>query len=366
MTTSTNIPYLAQLRPELAELKSYMPDLSHYPVRLDANEAPGPLHESLCAQLVRAAETVAWERYPDPTLAGLREALAKRCGVQADEVLVGVGSDELIAILLTAFGWTKDVSVPPTILTLSPTFVMYKHSAKSRGYRVVEVPLDDSWDLNEQHLLTAIATLSPQLLFIASPNNPTGNLMTRARLERILDAAGACACVIDEAYVDYAPCTQLELRKRFANLIFLRTLSKIGFASLRIGWLIGPRPLVRELDKIRLPYNVASVNQELARLVVTSLGASVSEMVYTTTSERDRVAEAIAQVDGYQVSPSDANFVWVHTAQPAQVVYDGLRARGILVRSFHERGGRLAHQLRITIGTRNENDLLLNALTQIG
>jgi histidinol-phosphate aminotransferase len=242
---------------------------------------------------------------------------------------------------------------------------MYKLAARARGYRVMEVPLDDEWDLAEQKLLGALQVASPQLLFLASPNNPTGNLFNRQRLERILDAAGDCVCVVDEAYIDYAPHTQLELRKRFANLLFLRTLSKIGFASLRLGWLIGPRAFVRELDKVRPPYNVAGPNQQLARLVVTSLNAAVSEVVHTVTEERDRVADAIAAIGDYAVAPSDANFLWVKTPQPAQVVYDGLRARDILVRSFHERGGRLAHQLRITIGTREENDLLLQALAEL-
>lgn len=365
MTFSPNVPYAELLRPELADLKSYVPDLAKYPVRLDANEAPALLSSAARQQLAAAAASVAWERYPDPTATELREALAKRCGVQVDEVLVGAGSDELITLLLTAFCWTKDLSRPPTVLTMTPTFVMYKMAARARGYRVIEVPLDDDWDISEQKTLSALQAAPPQLLFVASPNNPTGNLLSRERLERILDAAKDCVCVLDEAYIDYSHCTQLELRKQFPNLLFLRTLSKIGFASLRLGWLIGPRPLVRELDKVRPPYNLPSLNQLLARLVVTSLSPAVSEMVHFVTEERDRVAAAIAALEGYAVSPSDANFLWVRTRKAAQVVYDGLRARGILVRSFHERGGRLANQLRITIGTRDENEQLLAALADL-
>jgi histidinol-phosphate aminotransferase len=365
MSFPPNVPYSQLLRPELAELKSYVPDLAKYPVRLDANEAPSLLSGAARDELAAAAASVAWERYPDPTATELREALARRCGVQADEVLVGTGSDELITLLLTAFCWTQDLSRPPTVLTVTPTFVMYKLAARARGYRIIEVPLDDDWDIAEQKTLSALQAAPPQLLFLASPNNPTGNLFGRERLERILDAANDCVCVIDEAYIDYSHCTQMELRKQFANVLFLRTLSKIGFASLRIGWLIGPRALLRELDKVRPPYNMPSLNQKLARLVVTSLSPAVSEVVHFVTEERDRVAEAIAAIDGYAVSPSDANFLWLRTRQPAQVVYDGLRARGILVRSFHERGGRLANQLRVTIGTRSENDQLLEALTSL-
>jgi len=363
---TSNVPYAELLRPELAELRAYVPDLTAYPIRLDANEAPASLSAEARQELAAAASGIAWERYPDPTASELREALAKRCGVLPDEVLVGAGSDEVITLLLTAFCVAKDSSQPPTVLSVTPTFVMYKLAARARGYRVMEVPLDDDWDIAEQKLLSAIRAAPPQLLFLASPNNPTGNLFSRDRIERILDAAGNCVCVIDEAYIDYSPHTQLELRKRFANLLFLRTLSKIGFASLRVGWLIGPRSLIREIDKVRPPYNLPTLNQLLARMVVTSLSPAVSEVVHFVTEERDRVASAVAALDGYAVAPSDANFLWVRTRQPAQVVYDALRSRGILVRSFHERGGRLAHQLRITIGTRGENDQLLEALASIG
>ncbi len=365
MSFPSNVPHSDLLRPELGELKSYVPDLSSYPVRLDANEAPALLGTEARRMLGAALADFAWERYPDPTSTALREVLARRCGMQPEEIIVGDGSDELISLLLTAFCYTRDLAKPPTVLSVTPTFVMYKLSARARGYRVIEVPLDDDWDLSEQKMLDAIENVPPELLFLASPNNPTGNLFSRERLERVLRAAGNCVCVIDEAYVDYAPTTQLELRKQFPDLLFLRTLSKVGFASLRIGWLMGPRALIRELDKVRSPYNLPGPNQILAHMVLTSLGPEVSEMVYSVTQERDRLAEAIGGIDGYAVSPSDANFLWVKTRQPARVVYDALRARGILVRSFHERGGRLANQLRITIGTSRENQLLLDALASI-
>lgn len=342
-----------------------MPDLAEYSIRLDANEAPPLLGDAISREFSEAAKELAWHRYPDPTATALREALAKRCGVATDEVLVGVGSDELITLLLSALCYTSNPAVPPTVLTLSPTFVMYKLAARARGYRVIEVPLDEAWELAEDKMLTALQAAPPHVLFIASPNNPTGNLMRRERLERVLQAAEGSVCVIDEAYVDYAHAPQLALRKQFPNLLFLRTLSKIGFASLRLGWLIGPRALVRELDKMRPPYNVASINQALALRAVTSLSAAVSSAIHTVCEERDRVLLAINGISGLTACPSEANFLWVKTQKPAQVVNDALRSRGILVRSFHERGGRLAHHLRITIGTNLENDQLLEALAAI-
>jgi histidinol-phosphate aminotransferase len=358
------IPYSTLLRPELSELKSYVPDLSDYPIRLDANEAPAFRNDAITTRLAEAAANIAWERYPDPTALQLREALASRCGAQADEVLVGVGSDELISLLLTALAKSDGPQNPPTVLTNSPTFVMYKMSARARGFRVIEVPLDESWDLSEKSLCYALDTAPPHLLFIASPNNPTGNLASRDRLERLLDAAPNTVCVIDEAYIDYAHYTHMELRKRFPNLVILRTLSKIGFAALRVGWLIGPRALVQEIDKVRQPYNLASLNQDLARLIVTELSPLISAHVYDVISERDRLLERIEALDGYSVTPSDANFLWVKTSRPAQSIHAQLRSKGILVRSFHERGGRLANQLRITVGTSEQNNRLLEVLAE--
>ena len=356
----SNVPFSALLRSELSDLKAYVPDPNGYSIRLDANEAPPLQNEFVKKRLTEAATQIEWERYP--TSLELREALASRCGALADEILVGVGSDELIGLLLTAFSQTTGSNNPPTVLTVSPTFVMYKMSAKVRGFRVMEVPLDETWDLAEKSLVRAIQTAPPHLLFIASPNNPTGNLLSRDRLERLLEISQDTVCVIDEAYIDYADRTHMDMRKRFPNLVILRTLSKIGFAGLRIGWLIGPRALVYEVNKARQPYNLASINQVLAKLIVTELSPYISELVHEVTCERQRLTDEIQKTGNYSVTPSDSNFLWVQTGRPAQNVFDDLRSHGILVRSFHERGGRLAHQLRITVGTRDQNDRLLEGL----
>lgn len=359
-----NSPFSTLLRPELSELKPYVPDQGEYPIRLDANEAPPFRNTEIYARLAEAVSTIAWERYPDPTALELREALAKRCGALANEILVGVGSDELIGLLLTALAQSTNSHAPPTLLTLSPTFVMYKMSAKVRGFSVLEVPLDATWDLAENSLIHALNTTPPHLIFIASPNNPTGNIVSRDRLERLLSAASNAVCVIDEAYIDYSHSTQMELRKQFPNLVILRTLSKIGFAALRVGWLIGPSAFVQELNKVRQPYNLGAVSQKLATLIVTELSPFVSELVHQVMSERDRLLDEIGKLGGYCTTPSDANFLWLKTNRPAQSVFDLLRRRGILVRSFHERGGRLAHQLRITVGTVDQNDKLLEVLAE--
>ena len=269
-------------------------------------------------RLQRAFGELALERYPDATAANLRRAIATRLGVDPDALLLGVGSDEILALLVTALVKPRRAAESPIVLTTSPTFVMYKMSARLRGLRVIEVPLDAGWDLAEESMLRALEVGPPHLVFIASPNNPTGTLMTRSRLERVIEAASRSLVVVDEAYIDYADRSQLDLFQKYGNVAVLRTLSKVGFASLRIGWLVGRPELVRELDKVRLPYNSSGVAQALGTLVVGELWDDVLRVVETVKSERARLAEALARLPGLEVSPSQANFLWVRTPGPAE------------------------------------------------
>jgi len=353
------------LRPELADIKPYLPTAGEFRIRLDANEAPPLFGPEVGARLAEAFARVRLDRYPDATSGELRTAVAARLGVEPEEVLLGVGSDEIITFLMTAFARPRRGSEPPAILTTTPTFVMYRLSARLRGQRVVEVPLDAEWDLAEESLLRGIDMSEPHLIFIASPNNPTGTMATRSRLERVIEAAEGSLVVIDEAYVNYAERDQLELFRRYDNVVILRTLSKIGFAALRVGWLVGPKKLVAALDKVRPPYNMNGVSQALATVVVRDLWQDVTHLIDRVKGERARLAAELGTLAALDVTPSEANFVWVKTDRPAQEVFEALSARGVLVRSFHTSGGRLARQLRITVGTSDENDELTQCLRDL-
>ncbi|WP_437961425.1 histidinol-phosphate transaminase [Sorangium sp. So ce119] len=348
----------ALLRPELAELHAYTPVAGHFPVRLDANESPPLLSVEARAALQRAAAPEDWGRYPDARLVELREAIAARCGVDPDEILAGVGSDEVISMVLTALGRPRQGADAASVVSVSPTFVMYKLSARARGMRAVEVPLDAGWDLDVAALARAVAFARPNVVFIASPNNPTGALMSEDRLEAVIGAAKDALVIVDEAYIDFAPRDQLALWRRHPNVAVLRTLSKIGLASLRVGWLIGARELVAELDKVRQPYNIPVPSQRAATFALRELDGELRHVAATVTAERERLARGLTDL-GLSVAPSHANFLWVGTRRPAGEVFDALAARGVLVRSFHAAGGRLAHRLRITVGLREENDRLL-------
>ncbi len=358
-------PFADILCPALAELSSYTPVAGDYEVRLDANEAPELLSETAKKRLVEVAAGVTWERYPDATATLLREALARYSGVSPEEILVGDGSDEIITMLLSALSQPRDRADGALIMTTTPSFVMYRMSARVRGQRVLEVPLDQSWDLAEESMLRGIELAPPNVIFIASPNNPTGNLVDRGRLERLIQAAPKSLVVIDEAYIPYAGGDQLELYRRYENVAVMRTLSKVGFAALRVGWLIGRPTLVTEVDKVRLPYNLNSLAQVLGRLAVTELAPEISSIVRAVVAERARVSRALAELPGVTVTPSQANFLWFRSERPAAELFQGLAERSVLVRSFHQRGGRLAHQLRVTIGTATENDRFLAGLREL-
>lgn len=350
------------VRPELAELRPYLPHGGEYAVRLDANEAPPLLSAEGRRRLAEVAARTAWERYPDATHRELRAALAKRCGVTPDQILVGVGSDEIITLLLTALTRPKAGAEEAVVLTTAPTFVMYRASARARGLSVVEVPLDDAWDLDEAAMLGALERVQPNVVFIASPNNPTGTLMDRGRLTRCIEAARRSLVVVDEAYIDYADRNQLDLLQRFDNVAILRTLSKIGFAALRIGWLVGSPALVSELDKIRLPYNLPTPCQAMATVALTELHAEIDATCQQVVRERELLRSALAELPGVRFSASQANFLWFETERDGRELFEALGARGILVRSFHGRGGRLDRYLRVTVGAPEENRRFLEAL----
>lgn len=393
------------LRPELAELVAYVPhDPPGIEVRLDANEAP-PVSPAVREVVARAIAGVALERYPDPRALRLKEAIAKRTGANVSDLLVGTGSDEVIGLVANALAWPRRRNTQGVILTPTPTFVMYRITARAHGLKPVEVPLDASWDLDVAMTKKAIAMMQPSVVFVASPNNPTGNRMSLDRLEEIVRAAGAGTAVgksappgagekpragsamaammlsatgteggeggalviVDEAYVDYSgPDASVRgWRERYPHLGILRTVSKIGLAALRVGWLEADAGLVAEIDKTRQPFNVSATSQIAAAAVLEEAWDDVQAGVARVVAAREKLAAAIGALEGFSVTPSAANFLWVKTPIAAEKVQEHLANDGILVRSFHKSGGRLGTQLRITVGEDAQHDRLLASLTKV-
>ncbi len=359
-----NSPWFSHLvRPELAAIEAYVPHTGHFDVRLDANESPNLLSAEAHARVAEALAAPSLSRYPDVNATELREAIAQRSNCAVDEIIAGSGSDEVIAILMSALDKPRDRAPRARIVTTTPTFVMYRLSAKVRGIDVVEVPLDPTWNLDASGMKRAIEFAQPNILFIATPNNPTGTCMSEDRLRRVIEAAPEALVVIDEAYVDFSNTNVAHLRREYPNVATLRTISKIGFAALRVGWLIGSADLVHELQKLRSPYNIPLPSQRAATCVLRELQSEVDRLVVHVVSERERLTRELERI-GFSVVPSQTNFLWIETKRPATEVFDGLAANSILVRSFAKFGGRLAHRLRVTVGTQTENDRFLETIAR--
>jgi len=358
------VPLEEILRPELAELAAYVPaNPAGIHVRLDANEAP-PVPAAVRDVVAGAIGRVPLEKYPDARAMDLKEAISARTGAPVSSLVVGTGSDELIALLATACSRSRERS-PATFVAPTPTFVMYRVTARAHGIRAVDVPLDASWDLDVSSMTKAIEMMQPNVVFVATPNNPTGNRVSRDRLLAIIEAAKGSLVVVDEAYVDYTKDGSLRaLREKHANVAVLRTLSKLGLAALRVGWLEADESIARAIDKARQPFNVSATSQAAATAVLRDAWAPVKEHVAAIVAERERVVAAMREAKGVEPLPTEANFVWVRTEKDARDVHEGLVARGVLVRSFHAAGGRMGKHLRVTIGTREENDVMLAALAE--
>jgi histidinol-phosphate aminotransferase len=241
---------------------------------------------------------------------------------------------------------------------------MYRITARGHGLKPVEVPLDVAWDLDVNQTKRAIELMQPSVVYVASPNNPTGNRMTDGRVRDVVTAAKDAVAIVDEAYVDYAgpQASVRRWRPDHRHLGILRTVSKIGLAALRVGWLEADAGIVAELDKVRQPLNVSATSQAAAAAVLEECWDEVQADVARVVAARDSMARAIAELPGLSVTPSAANFLWVKTSMPAEQVFSALVADKILVRSFHASGGRMASQLRITVGTGAENARLLESL----
>jgi histidinol-phosphate aminotransferase len=309
-----------------------------------------------------AVARVSLERYPDARAVELKEAISARTGAPVASLVVGTGSDELISLIATACARPRERS-PATFVAPTPTFVMYRVTARAHGVRAVDVPLDGKWDLDLAPLTKAIELMQPNVVFVATPNNPTGNRVSRERLETLIELAKDSLVVVDEAYVDYAKDGSLrELRDKHANVAVLRTLSKLGLAALRVGWLEADESIARAIDKARQPFNVSATSQAAATAVLRDAWGPVKEHVAVIVAERERVVSAMREMKGAEPLPTEANFVWVRTDKDAREVHEALVARGVLVRSFHAAGGRMGKHLRVTIGTREENDAMLAAM----
>jgi histidinol-phosphate aminotransferase len=346
----------ALVRDEIRALRAYHVAPAEGMVKLDAMENPYRLPEALAAEMGARLAGVAVNRYPDPTSPRLRERLRETMRVPAgQEVLLGNGSDEILQTIALALARPGAVALSP-----EPSFAMYRMSAITAGMRYVGVPLRADFSLDEDAFLGALEAQRPALVWLSYPNNPTGNLFSRDAILRIVDAAPGLV-VVDEAYYAFsAGATLMDELGRRRNLVLVRTVSKLGLAGLRLGCAIGPREWLDEFEKLRLPYNVNALSAAAGEFLLGHRGV-LEEQTRRIVAEREALARELEAIGGVAAYPSAANFILVRVPD-APRVFEGLKARGILVRIFHESHPLLEHCLRLTIGTPEENRRLVDAL----
>ena len=349
----------ARLRPALRSFEPYDPRFSPVRVNLSANENTHPLPPELARAAAEAASATPLNRYPDPMANDLRDALAARHGVPRDSVIVGNGGDELLFNLLFAFGGPGR-----ELVTCPPDFAEYANFAAMCETPVVTVPRRaEDFSIDEGALLAAAR--GADLVILTSPNNPTGNLADRALVERLLAETEALV-LVDEAYVEFAgeERSLVGLVADNPRLMVLRTLSKaFALAGLRVGYLVADPAVVGALAAVRQIYSVDVLAQAVA-LALVERRDLLAPVVADIVAERERLAAGLAGLEGVRAWPSEANFVLARVPH-AHRTWERLRdEHSILVRDFSPTPG-LDDCLRLTVGTREENDALLDALAAL-
>ncbi len=350
----------ATIRQDVKSMHAYAIQDSRGLIKLDAMENPFRLPPELQRELGERLGRVAINRYPVQSTADVVAALSRFVDLPPGcKLILGNGSDELIDILSVA------CDVPgATLLAPLPGFVMYQMSAQLRGLNFVGVPLTADFELDEAAMLAAIEQHRPALTYIAYPNNPTANLFSEAIIDRIVAAVGAQngLVVFDEAYQPFSSRTWMQRMAQHPHVLVMRTLSKFGLAGVRLGYLCGHAALIDQIDKVRPPYNISVLNAE-ATLFALDHASEYARQAALLRQERSRLAAALAAIPGVQVFPSEANMILVRVPE-AKRCFEGMKARGVLVKHIAGLHPLLANCLRLTVGAPDENDAMIRALKE--
>ena len=332
------------LRRDILDLHAYhVPDSAGY-IKLDAMENPYPVPPALRSEIADAVAHAAINRYPDPAATSLKGQIRGVLGLpDGMEVLLGNGSDELIQLLALALN-----KPGATLLGVEPSFVMYRMIATFTGMRYAGVPLAEDFSLDLPATLAAIRREQPALIFLAYPNNPTGNLFPADDVMQIIEAAEGLV-VVDEAYYAFAGDSFIPRLALYPNLLVMRTFSKLGMAGLRLGFLAGHAAWLAQLEKLRLPYNVGVLPQVVAEKLLEHHEVLLQQ---AEQIKRDRAAlyRRLSEIAAVQVYPSEANFLLFRVANATEV-FDGLKRRGVLIKNLHGGHPMLSGCLRVTVGT---------------
>ena len=343
------------IRQDVQAMHGYAVQSSAGMVKVDTMENPFQLPEPLRRALGERLAQVALNRYPAERGDVLRAALAAHAGMpEGCDIMLGNGSDELISMLALA------CDIPgATVLAPLPGFVMYELSAKLHGLKFVGVPTTADFELDLPAMLAAVREHQPAVVYLAYPNNPTANLWNDEAIDAIIDAAPGLV-VMDEAYQPFAARDSMHRLRRHPHVLLMRTMSKFGLAGVRIGYLIARRELIAEIDKLRPPFNISVLNCEAA-LFALEHADEYARQAAVIRAEREKLQAQLRELPEVQAFPSEANMILLRVPD-AKRAFDGMKARGVLVKNISGLHPLLTHCLRITVGTPDENTQTMNAL----
>ncbi len=346
------------IRPEAQALQHYHAPPFRGQIKLDAMENPYSWPAYLSGEWLEEMQGITLNRYPDPESTTLKARLRQTFNIPMGmEVMLGNGSDELIQMInLSLKGGDSKVMAP------EPSSSMYRMIAAYVGTPFVGVSLKEDFSLDMPAMLAAIEAHQPAVIYLSSPNNPTGNLFAEKDVEQILRASRGLV-VVDEAYTAFSGTSFMSRLGEFSNLLILRTLSKMGLAGLRLGYLVGPSNWLHEFDKWRLPYNINTLTQFTAEFVL-RFADEFAEQVGHINRDRAWLTENMLRLKGIDIFPSDANFVLFRVAKgQADRIHAALQKRGVLIKNMNGVHPLLADCLRVTVGKPSENVAFLSALT---
>ncbi|MFW5443324.1 MAG: histidinol-phosphate transaminase [Methylococcaceae bacterium] len=347
-------------RNEILNMSAYKVAEAKNLIKLDAMENPYTWPENIKDQWLSVIRDCPINRYPDPEARQLTTVIKKTNEIPGQsEILLGNGSDEIIQLLLMALSSNSVVLAP------SPGFVMYQQVALSLGLRYQSIPLKpDNFDLDLPAMMTAIEQHQPAVIFLAYPNNPTGNLFSEDDIKQIINKASGLV-IVDEAYAPFADASFINKLCDYPNLLVMRTVSKLGLAGLRLGFIAGNKEIIAQLNKIRLPYNINSLTQLTAEFALNN-NVLFKQQTKQICSDRATVLEQLNQLPGISAYPSAANFILFKTKKnQANIIFEELKNRGVLIKNLSPQAGILTDCLRVTIGKTDENHVFINYLSEI-
>ncbi|MZH46055.1 MAG: histidinol-phosphate transaminase [Nitrospinae bacterium] len=353
----SSVDLMGLVRDNVKALKAYQVENLDEGTKLHANENPYPPSPELLQKIFKRLDDFELNRYPDPDCRNLKQVIAKKTGAQPEQIVIGNGSDELIQYLMQVLCDEGD-----TIAFPDPTFAMYGITAQCLGLTPASFSLNDKWDFEAQPALEVLSRQNARIVFISYPNNPTGNCFSEQAIQQVIEQFEGIV-VLDEAYHDFAGRSFFKQMEKHNNLVILRSLSKIGLAGLRIGFGIFPGILAEQINKVRLPYNSNTLSQWVATELLNDFNY-VQNQIDSIIEERDRLTKELSKLSFINAYPSNSNFILFKVPEGGKKLFNELKENGTLLRNLDSHP-RLKDCLRVTVGTKEENDLFLKQITSL-